>query len=107
MSVKMIVFSNGLQIIGDYKRKDEAENVVIVEKPVQVVMVPNQDPAGKPGQVSMGFSPFLQYTEEWETGVPFLVDDMLTVVTPVRELENAYSSQFGSGIVMPPGISRG
>ena len=55
----------------------------------------------------MAFAPFLQYTEEWESGVPFAVRDILTVATPVRDLENSYNGAFGSGLVLPPGISQG
>lgn len=107
MAVKLIMFNNGLQILGTLEKKDEDGKSVVISKPVQLVMVPNQDPAGKPGQVSMAFAPFLQYTEEWEKGVSFMVADMLTVATPARELENNYNTNFGSGLLLPPGIGRG
>jgi hypothetical protein len=88
--------------LGEYVSKDA--NSVSIKKPVQVVMMPNQDPSAAKGSVGMGFSPFLQYVKEWETGIPFMVVDMLTVVTPLRELENSYNSLYGSGIVLPQGI---
>lgn len=101
--IRLFVFNNGMQIVGDLVSKDSATGKIVVKKPVQLVMVPRE-----PGQVSksknevgMGFAPFMQYSEEWEAGVPFSATDLLTVLTPVRELGNNYSANFGSGIVLP------
>lgn len=105
MSVKLVVFNNGLQIIGEYVGGTE-DRCAKISKPVQLIMMPNQN-AEKPGQVGMAFAPFLQYTEEWETGVPFVTEDMLTVATPQRDLENSYNTSFGSGLLLPPGVGRG
>jgi hypothetical protein len=105
MSVKLVVFNNGLQILGDLVDKDEEKKAVILSKPVQLIMVPGQDGAPK-GQVGMAFAPFLQYTTEWETGLSFVVGDILTVGTPQRDLENSYNTAFGSGILLPPGVGR-
>lgn len=104
MSVKLILFNNGLQIIGDVTDKDEEKKAVIVTKPVQLMLMPNQDPSAPKGQVGMAFAPFLQYTTEWETGVSFVVGDILTVVSPMTDLLNSYNASFGSGLVLPPGV---
>jgi hypothetical protein len=104
MSVKLVVFNNGLQIIGKFVGKDEELKTVAISKPVQLVMMPNQNADAKPGQVGMAFAPFLQYTEEWESGVSFSVGDILTVAAPLRELENSYNTSFGSGLLLPPGV---
>jgi hypothetical protein len=106
MSVKLVVFNNGLQIMGDLVDKDEEKKAVLISKPVQLIMVPNQDPAASKGQVGMAFAPFLQYTEEWERGVSFVVGDILTVGTPQIELLNSYNTTFGSGLLLPPGVGR-
>lgn len=103
LGTKLIVFNNGLTIIGKMETKDAKS--VTISKPVQLVTLPNQSHDSKPGQVGMAFAPFLQYTKEWETGIPFIVADILTVVSPVTDLENSYSSAFGSGLVLPPGIT--
>ena len=103
MAVKLILFNNGLQILGDVENKDEKGNSVIVSKPVQLVMSPSEDPSKK-GQVNLGFAPFLQYAEEWKTGVSFVVTDILTVVTPLAELVNGYNTTYGTGLILPPGI---
>lgn len=104
MSVKLVIFNNGLQVIGDVVDKDEEKKAVVITRPVQLVMMPNQNQDAKPGQVGMAFAPFLQYTTEWETGVSFVVGDILTVVTPLAELLNSYSTSFGSGLIVPPGV---
>lgn len=106
MAVKLIMFNNGLQIIGTLEKKDEDGKSVVISKPVQLVMMPSEDPAKK-GQVNMAFAPFLQYATEWESGISFMVNDILTVVTPLRDLENNYGTTFGSGLLLPPGIGRG
>ena len=107
MAVKLIMFNNGLQVLGTFEKKDEDGKSVVLSKPVQLVMVPTQDQTAKPGQVNMAFAPFLQYTEEWDKGMSFMVADILTVVTPARDLENNYNTTFGSGLMLPPGIGRG
>lgn len=104
MAVKILMFNNGLQIIGDVTNKDTTGNAVIVTKPVQLVFAPSEDPSKK-GSSSLGFAPFLQYAEEWKTGVSFMVADILTVATPMVELLNGYNQTFGSGLVLPGGIS--
>ena len=107
MSVKLVMFNSGLQILGNFENKGDDGKSVTISKPVQLVMMPSQDPAAKQWQVNMAFAPFLQYTEEWEKGVTFMVADMLTVVTPARELENNYNTTFGTGLLLPPGVGRG
>jgi len=103
MSVKLIVFNNGLQIVGDVVGKDVEAGKVVVEKPVQVIMAPSKDRGGN-DSATLGFAPFLQYSVQWKTGIPFTVADILTVVDPLNELVSSYNSTFGSGIILPPGI---
>lgn len=100
--IKLVVFNNGQQIVGDFERVADAINKISIKKPVQLLMVPNKN-AAVPGETAMAFAPFLQYTEEWETGVPFSALDILTVTTPARELVNHYNTTFGSGLVLPTG----
>jgi hypothetical protein len=104
--IKLLVLNNGLQIIGGLEDRDDKSGVILISRPVQLVILPNDDPAGKPGQVGMAFAPFLQYTEEWTTGVKFVVTDVLTVVSPIRNLVNSYNTTFGSGILLPPGVGQ-
>ena len=57
-------------------------------------------------QPMMGFVPFLEYTEEFKTGIEFNKSDILTINSPVRELENEYNRLFGSGIEIASSIPK-
>lgn len=102
--IKLVVFNNGLQMIGSVDVKNYDDLSITISKPVQLVMVPSNTPQAKEGQMGMAFAPFLQYTEDWEAGVKFSTRDILTVTTPVRDLISSYNSLHGSGLVLPPGI---
>ena len=71
-----------------------------VKQPVQVVVQPTQQ-----GPM-MGFAPFLDYAEEFETGIELNKRDILCVTTPSRELENQYNKVFGSGIQIASAIPK-
>ena len=78
----------------------EQVDVVVAKQTVQVVVQPQN------GQPMMGFVPFLEYTEEFKTGIEFNKSDILTINTPVRELENEYNRLFGSGIEIASAIPK-
>jgi hypothetical protein len=71
-----------------------------VKKPVQVVVQPTKE-----GPM-MGFAPFLDYAEEFATGIELQKNDVLCVTTPSRELENQYNQVFGSGIQIASAIPK-
>lgn len=78
------------------------EDHFMMKQPVQVVSVP---PRGANDSGGIAFVPFLEYSEEFKTGIRILRKDVLCVTTPVRDLENQYNQIFGAGIeitnVMP------
>jgi len=75
---------------------DEVENdYVTIKEPVQVVQIP---PRAANDTGSIAFSPFLDYSNEFRTGIRINRSDILATTTPVLELENQYNSIFGSGI---------
>ena len=84
--IKCITLKTAQTLMGDVQ-------IGGIKKPVQVIVQPGQD-----GQPMMGFAPFLQFTEEFETGITINNDDILCITTPVRELENQYNKMFGVGI---------
>jgi hypothetical protein len=97
--IKLLVFNNGLQLVGKLLEANAETGKVRVEKPVQLIFLPaDNDPQGR---VNMAYAPFLQYTEEWKTGVAFSISDVLSVATPAIELVNKYSASFGSGLILP------
>ena len=54
----------------------------------------------------MGFAPFLEYAQEFKSGIKFNMSDVLCITTPVRELENQYNQVFGSGIQIASAIPK-
>jgi hypothetical protein len=91
--IKLITFKTQQTIIGDLTYKDKL--CVTVAEPVQVISVPPRS-ATDPGGI--GFVPYLEYSEEFKTGISFHEEDILTINTPVVELLNQYNKMFGSGI---------
>lgn len=90
MTIKLITFKTNQTIMGHTDCTNN--NEIVVKEPVQVIMQPTKE-----GPM-MGFAPFLEYAEEFGTGIKFSVSDVLTITTPVTELQNQYNKLFGSGI---------
>lgn len=93
MSIKIIKFINGDEIIGDVKVSDDH---VTVTDAAQIIMVPSQ----VQGQAGMALSPFMPYTKN--RSFDFNISMILTFAEPVEQLYNQYNQIFGSGIVIPP-----
>lgn len=88
--VKLITFKTNQTIMGDVE--EFLEGIYSVKQPVQVVMQPTKDgPA-------IAFLPFLEFAQEFKTGIRIPKEEVLVVNTPVIELENQYNQIFGSGI---------
>lgn len=92
MTIKLITFKTNHTILGDVSEK---QDTVLLKQPVQVISVP---PSQQNPQGGIGFAPFLEFAEEWRTGIEFDLEDILAINTPLRELENQYNTAFGSGI---------
>jgi len=97
MTVKLITFKTNQTILADVTEQD---NVVFAKQTVQVVVQPQN------GQPMMGFVPFLEFTQEFKTGITLNKSDILTINTPVVELENEYNRLFGSGIEIASSIPK-
>jgi hypothetical protein len=95
--IKLLTFKTNHSIMGDLT---ETSSMFIISKPVQVVMQPTKDGA------SMGFVPFVQFCDEWKTGIVIKKDDVLFESTPVIELINQYNDMFGSGIQIATSIPK-
>ena len=87
--IKVITLSFGMNVIGEYSVTDNGH---MLKKPALVLMQQQQ------GQTMIGFSPFLEYTNEFETGVEFDASNVVALTTPNTDLQNEYSKYFGSGI---------
>jgi len=97
MTLKLITFKTNQTILGDV---EYTGGEYIIKKPVQVIVQPTKD-----GPM-MGFSPFLDYCLEFNTGIKFSSSDVLTVTIPVNELSNQYNEVFGSGIQIASSIPK-
>lgn len=87
--IKLITFKTNHTILGDV---DEQSDCFMVKQPVQVVMQPTKEgPA-------VAFLPFLEFSQEFKTGISISKEDVLVVTSPITELENQYNQIFGSGI---------
>lgn len=88
--IKLITFKTNQTILGDVQ--EVMEGFFSIKQPVQVVMQPTKDgPA-------VAFLPFLEFAEEFKTGIQISKSDVITVNSPITELENQYNQIFGSGI---------
>ena len=98
MSIKLVTFKTNQTIMATVNYVDA--NAITVKEPVQVIIQPTKD-----GPM-MGFSPFLDYALEFNTGIRILMSDVLCITTPSRELENQYNKVFGSGITIASSIPK-
>ena len=97
MTIKLITLKTNHTLIASLT---ENGNSYSLKEPVQVVMQPTKD-----GPM-MAFSPFIDYCDEFKTGIEIQKEDVLCITTPVRELENQYNQVFGSGIQIASAIPK-
>ena len=88
--IKIIALKNGMNLIAE---TEVGTSFIKVTKPASIVMQNSPH-----GESMIGFSPFLLYAEEFDTGITIDNQDLLTLVTPAVEILNAYNKYFGSGI---------
>lgn len=95
MTLKLLTFKTNQTILGEVS---ETETTFTIKKPVQVIVQPTKE-----GPM-MGFAPFLEFAQEFDTGIVFDKGDVLCQTLPMRELENQYNKVFGSGIQIASAI---
>jgi hypothetical protein len=98
MTIKLVTFKTNQTILANIDCVDD--NTITMKEPVQVIVQPTQQ-----GPM-MGFAPFLEYAEEFNTGIKITMDNVLCLTTPSRELENQYNKMFGSGITIASSIPK-
>lgn len=96
MTNKLITFKTGQTLLAD---TDESNDTYLVIK-TPVNIIPQQTEKG----MMLGFLPFLDFSEEFKSGIKIDRDLVMCVSTPVRELENQYNRVFGSGIEIASNI---
>ena len=98
MTIQLITFKTNQTILGHIDCNDK--NEVVIKKPVQVIVQPSKE-----GPM-IGFAPFLEYSQEFSTGIKVPMDSVLCITTPIVELENQYNQVFGSGIQIASAIPK-
>lgn len=89
-NIKLVTLKTNHTLMAEVDCTDN--NEVKLKQPVQLIVQQTQQ-----GPM-MGFNPFLDYAEEFLTGIKFSMNDVLTINTPSTELVNQYNKIFGSGI---------
>jgi hypothetical protein len=102
MTIKLITLKTNHTLMGTVDESDKVSYITIKE-PVQVVNVPPRAANEQPG---IAFMPFLEFSNEFRTGIKIKTEDILTITTPVIELENQYNQVFGSGIQIASSIPK-
>jgi len=95
--LKLLTFKTNQTILGEVT---ETLNSWMVKQPVQVIVQPTKE-----GPM-MGFSPYLEFAEEFKTGIDIPKDVVQSVTTPIVELSNQYNQVFGSGIQIASSIPK-
>ena len=98
MTLKLVTFRTNQTLIGEIV--SESPTSITIKQPVQVVVQPTKE-----GPM-MGFSPFLEFAEEFKTGIPLPKDNVQCITTPMFELTNQYNQIFGSGIQIVSSIPK-
>jgi hypothetical protein len=92
-NLQILRLVTGEEILGKIISDDDKE--IEVENPVRIVVMPSKtDPAAP----SVGFAPYLQWTEE--KVLTFSHFHVINMVKPINEFVNQYNGMFG-GLVVP------
>ena len=98
MTTKLVTFKTNHTILAGVDCK--SDDKIVITKPVQVVLQSTKD-----GPM-MAFAPFLDFAEEFNSGIPIGMENILCITTPSRDLENQYNKMFGSGIEIASAIPK-
>jgi hypothetical protein len=98
MTLKLVTFKTNQTLLGEVV--SESSTSITIKQPVQVIVQPTKE-----GPM-MGFSPFLEFAEEFKTGIPLPKDNVQCITTPMTELSNQYNQVFGSGIQIASSIPK-
>ncbi len=91
-NIKCLKLISGDEVIADI---DEGiEGLVILKKPLQIMMIPNQN-----NQFGIGLAPFCPYAKD--DLVPLRSGAILSIFDPETGMLNEYNTRCGSGIVVP------
>ena len=98
MNEKLVTLKTNHTILAQVDCNDK--NQVLLKEPVVVIV--QTTPQGP----MAGFSPYLDYAEEFNTGIAISMDNILCITTPSRALVNEYNKLFGSGIQIASSVPK-
>lgn len=97
--IKCFTFKTHQTIMGEVV--DDWDTGFALKNPMQVIAVPPRS-ANDPGGV--GFAPYLAFVEEFDKGITFKSDDVLTTNVPVPDLLEQYRRMFSRIELAPAGL---
>lgn len=89
MDIKLVTLKTNHTLIAKVEIPFD-QSYIIVKEPLQVALQPTKEGSG------VMFVPFVEYAEEFKTGFKFLMDNVLMISTPVKELEDNYRQLFSN-----------
>jgi hypothetical protein len=98
-NVKCFTFRTHQTVIGEVTDDDGIS--FTLKNPMQVIPVP---PRAANDSGGIGFAPYLAFVEEFDKGINFKYDDILTVNTPVDDLLAQYTRMFSRIEIAPAGL---
>lgn len=97
MSISLVTLKTNQTLICSLERKS---GEYLLKQPVQIIVQPSRE-----GPM-MAFVPFLDFSQEFKNGIAINPNDVLSITTPVIEVENQYNQLFGSGIQIASSIPK-
>jgi hypothetical protein len=97
MTVQLVTLKTNHTLLADVETVGDFYSL---KEPVQVVTQPTKD-----GPM-IAFMPFIEFAEEFKSGIKIRQGEVLTINTPVRELLNQYNQVFGSGLTIASAIPK-
>lgn len=92
-NLMVLRLSTGEEIMGEVLVHDD--KIYQIKNPVRVVVMPSK---ADPSNPSVGFAPFMQWTDDKE--LTLNANHVIVTATPITEFVNQYNGMFG-GIVVP------
>jgi hypothetical protein len=93
MTIKLTTLKTGQTFIAELDCTGEKE--ISLKQPVQVILQNTQQ-----GPM-MGFAPFLDFAEEFLTGIKISMDNVICITTPTTELVNQYTKSLVVAFKLP------
>ena len=94
MAIRLVTFKTLQTIIADIDTEVEFDPTAELKVKQPVIVFSQQTPQG-PG---IAFAPFLDFSDDFSSGIVLDKSAVLTITNPITELYNKYNELFGSGI---------